>query len=139
MDQESVKALRERLEVELTGWQRLRRHYTGQLSETHVVLDKGERTIERVDHPRVPHIPTLRYGRPDPGAVNWTLLRPAQATQLVADLDRHQPAFAPHRAQDIRGLIQDRIAAAARGLEILQMRGPEGRDEEDEAQRHLRP
>lgn len=132
VEQESLGELNDLLQTQINDWQQLRKRYDGQLLETHVVLDRGERAIERVDHPRVPFIPTLRYGQPIPEKANWTLLAPAQAAQLVSELDRQQPAFGPHRAQDIRELIRDRIAAAERGLRILDERlRTEASDEEE--------
>lgn len=130
--------LKEQLQGEITAWQQVGRRYDGQLLETQVVLDRSGRTIERIDHPRVSFIPTLRYGKPDAELANWTLLAPAKAQQLVADLDRHQPAFHPHRAQDIRELVRDRIAAAERGLRLLESQAPEP-DGEDEPSIRCRP
>lgn len=124
VDEDDVQVLRDQLQGEIALWQQMRRRYDGQLLETQVVLDNSERTIERIDHPRVSFIPTLRYGRPDAALANWTLLVPAKAQQLVGDLDRQHPAFAPHRAQDIRDLVKDRIAAAERGLRILEEQYP---------------
>lgn len=137
--EENIVEVRERLQGEIDQWQALRPRYAGQLLETQVVLDKADRTIERIDHPRVSFIPTLRYGKPDARLANWTLLPPAQARQLVVDLDRQQPAFAPHRTQSIHELIRDRVAAAARGLHLLDARFPAPPQADDEEPSGPRP
>lgn len=116
--------LKEKLQAEIDQWQQVRRRYEGSLLETQAVMDHKERVIERIDHPRVSFIPTLRYGKPDPARGNWTLLTPEKAQQLASELDRLHAAFAPHRAQDIRELARDRIAAAERGLRVLEAQTP---------------
>ena len=139
MDEGQLEQLRGQLHEERQAWQSLRHRYTGQLLESWVVLDHSERTIQRVDHPRVSFIPTLRYGKPDASLVNWTLLAPAQAQQLVADLDRQHPAYSPHQALDVREMIAGRIAAAEQGLRWLTLSGLRGDEGEDEPAACPRP
>lgn len=138
VDEEDVRVLRERLQDEISNWQQLCQRYGGQLLERQLVLDNNGRAIERIDHPRVSYIPTLRYGKPDAAQLNWTLLAPAKARQLVGDLDRQHPAFAPHRVQDILELIRDRICAAEQGLRFLAERFPSP-DQEDDGPVGMRP
>lgn len=128
-----------RLVGEREAWRQARGRYAGQLLETMVVLDSSGRAIERIDHPRVSFIPTLRYGKPDPGLANWTLLAPLQARSLVVDLDQQHPAFAPHRTVEIQALIAERLAAADQGLLLLEQFIPGPEDDGDAPEGGPRP
>ena len=117
---EDSRQTQQHLANRLANWGALKTEFAkAGYTDAYVICDASERVLSRIDQPRVPNMPSLRYAPADPAARNWTIFDGQMAKRAIGVLDAQAPAFAPHRVLHLRSLADEQAAAAAHGLELL--------------------